>query len=140
MACPQALYPPVTANDQFGTSPYVNCTRPAMHDFQNDGLYIFNLSVCRNESALKLHVVHLQGFVDNEANRACSAGPDFITSKVVGPELRLVSACVAFAGFYRVWCVPYAISHLKTIDSVKKWQRQHLRRSHILSPTWHIYL
>lgn len=38
-----------------------------------------------------LKVIHLQGFVDNDANRAYSTGPDFITSQLVGPELRLVS-------------------------------------------------
>ncbi len=102
MACPQALYPPVTAKDQFGTSPYVNCSTPTKNNYHNKGVHIFNVSVCRNEIALNIQIVHLRGFVDNEANRACSTGPDFITSKFVGPELRLVSACVGFAGFYRV--------------------------------------
>jgi hypothetical protein len=82
-----------------------------MDDFQNDGLHIFNVSVCRNESAIKLHVVHLQGFVDNEANRVCSTGPDFITSKIIGPELRLVSVCVMHVS---IACAAYATSHSKS--------------------------
>ena len=102
MACPQAFYPLATAEDQFGTFPYLSCSKPTMDDFQNDGLHIFNVSVFRSESTLKLRVAHLQGFVDNEANRACSTDPDFITSKVVWPELRLVNACVGYADFYRV--------------------------------------
>jgi len=34
-------------------------------------------------------VDHLQGFVDNEANRQWQNGPDLIESEIVGPEIRL---------------------------------------------------
>ena len=91
-ACPQAFYPPITAQDGLGTFPYLNCSSPRAEDFQNNAFDIFNVSVCRNDRMLMLRVIHLQGFVDSDANRAYSTGPDFITSQLVGPELKLVSA------------------------------------------------